>query len=587
MALTPLTDPLGVQRAAHLLRRACFGATRQQIDQFAAMTPQQAIAVLFDPTLPDPVLPIDPNTGVTWITLDPSTDVEDFNYEDRLMRWHIGQMMSAGIPENQSLAYAFRERLVFFMHTHFTTKRTVVSNSRSLYYQMALFRFYAFDKDDIITPSGDPMVPDTVVELNFKELTKKLSVENAMLVFLDGRYNVKGSPNENYARELLELYAIGRGLEGAIPDPQYEGDYINYTEQDVQEGAKVFSGFVNDNTFANIDEDTGIPRGVIRGEGLIAGSHDNTTKTFSERLGNATVTPDPALLNGGEPTEESILDEISQLIEIVYSQQETALYTCRKLYRSFVYHEIDESVQSGIIQDLADVFSANNFKIQPVLEALFTSQEFYEGVPGYPDDSFGGIIKSPLDLVIGFNRSFGIAVPDPTVDLDGFYDVTNDLLNAIGSQGMDYYEPFEVAGYPAYHQYPIYHRNWITTNYLTRRYNYIRNKIGNGINPDPDLIDIFQFAKDNFSSVGANARNLVVALSRYFFPVSGTIAFDNVDSELTNERLNYFLNALYDDGDPDPDAAWTTRWNNNSPDAGGQLLNLFNAMLQTPEYQLM
>ncbi|MEQ8337461.1 MAG: hypothetical protein RIA62_08950, partial [Cyclobacteriaceae bacterium] len=72
-------------------------------------------------------------------------------------------------------------------------------------------------------------------------------------------------------------------------------------------------------------------------------------------------------------------------------------------------------------------------------------------------------------------------------------------------------------------------------------------------------------------------------------PVSGVIAFDDPNSEITNERLNYFLQALYDEGDPDPDAAWVVRWNGGSPnpDAGGQLLNLFNAMLQSPEYQLM
>ncbi len=585
MALTTFTEPLGVQRAAHLLRRTSCGATRQQIDQFATLTPQQAVAQLFDPALPAPQEPLDPNTGLPFINLPSSTDVEDYNYEPIILRWHIGQMMSAGIPDGQSLAYAFRERLVLFMHTHFTTKKSVVNNHRSLYHQLALFRFFAFDKEDIVV---DPLAPETNIVLNFPNLTKKISVDNAMLVFLDGRYNVKGNPNENYARELLELYAIGKGLEGSIPQPEFEGDYIYFTETDVQEGAKVFSGFVNDNSFGNIDPDTGLPRGVIRGT-TTATAHDNSVKTFSERLGSATVTPDPTLLLGDEPTEESSLDEISQLIDILYGQQETLLYTCRKLYRFFVYHEVTPAIQSTIIQDMADVFTANNFKIQPVLEALFTSREFYEGMPGYVDDSFGGLIKSPLDLVVGFQRSMGQTVPDPLIDLEGFYNTTGSMLGSIDSQGMDYYEPFEVAGYAAYHQYPIFNRNWITTNYLTRRYDFIRGLISSGINPEPDQVDILQFVVENFSAVGGDARSLVVELTKYFLPVSGIIAFDDPDSEITTERLNYFLEALYDDGDPDPDAAWTIRWNGGSPfpDAGGQLLNLFNAMLQSPEYQLM
>ncbi|XOV91951.1 MAG: DUF1800 family protein [Bacteroidota bacterium] len=586
MALTTFTDPLGVQRAAHLLRRACFGATKQQIDQFAAMTPQQAVAQLFDPNLPDPQEPLDPNTGLPWINLDSATDVEDYNYETLILRWHLAQMMSSGVPDNQSLAYAFREHLVFFMHTHFTTKRSVVSNHRALYHQMALFRFFAFDKNDIIV---DPLDSSLDIALNFRELTKKISVDNAMLVFLDGRYNVKGNPNENYARELLELFAIGKGLEGSVPEPQYQGDYTYFTELDVQQGAKVFSGYVNDNSFSNIDPDTNLPRGVVRGSAGVASAHDNSVKTFSERLGNASVTPDPTLLLGSEPTEESLLDEISQLIDIIYSQEETLLYTCRKLYRFFIYHEVNPTIQAGVIQDMADIFSANNFKIQPVLEALFTSREFYEGAGGYLDDSFGSIIKSPLDLVIGFSRSFEKTIPDQAVDLVGFYDAAGRILGEVGDQGMDYYEPYEVAGYAAYHQYPIFNRNWITTNYLTRRYDFVRGLINSGMDPEPHQVNILQFVVDNFSSVGGDAKSLVIEIAKYFLPVSGIIAFDDPNSELTNERLNYFLQALYDDGDPDPDAAWVVRWNGGSPtpDAGGQLLNLFNAMLQSPEYQLM
>lgn len=589
MPLNVLTSTLGKKRAAHLLRRTCFGGSIAEIDAFASLTPTQAVAQLFSTSLPDPVLPIDPLTGTEWITTG-NAQSENFELNRYFLAWNLGQMLANGVDDSIKLPYIFRERLVFFFHTHFTTKQSVVNSSRALYYQQALFRLFAIDGQDITIPADDPMDPDIVVPRNLKQLTKKLSVDNAMLVFLDGRFNVKGSPNENYARELMELYSIGRGLEGNVPEPEFDGDYFNYTEEDVQAGARVLSGFVVDDTFSNIDEETGLPRGVVRG-GTIASSHEEGTKTFSTRMGNGVVTPDPDLLVGGNPTEESVIDEISQYVDLIYNQAETARSICRELYRFFVYHQVDQALQDDIIQDMADIFTANEFKIQPVLEALLTSEHFYEAGAGTDDNNFGSLIKAPIDLVLGFIRNFEIAVPDYETELNDYYDLTTSLLGAMDVQGMNYYEPFEVAGYPAYHQFPIFNRSWITTNYLTNRYNFIRGSVVSQ-NPEMGQVDILQFVQDNFSGVAADARNLIIAISEYLLPTSDNLTFDTPDvGELTVERLNYFLTAfLYSPQfDADPEAAWTNRWTNgiDIDTVRNQLTNLFNAMLQSPEYQLM
>ncbi|WP_462247455.1 DUF1800 domain-containing protein [Ekhidna sp.] len=589
MPLNELTSTLGRKRAAHLLRRTCFGGSVSEIDSFATLTPAQAVAQLFNNDLPDPTLPVDPLSGTEWITSG-NAQSEGFELERYFLAWHLGQMLGNGIDDTVKLPYIFRERLVFFLHTHFTTKRSVVGNSRGLYYQQALFRMFALDGEDITIPAEDPEDPDEIVPRNLKQLTKKLSVDNAMLVFLDGRFNVKGSPNENYARELMELYSIGRGLEGNVPDAEFDGDYFNYTEEDVQVGAQVLSGFTVDPTFSNIDTDTGIPRGVVRG-GNIASSHEEGSKTFSTRLNNQVVTPDPELLLGGNPTEESVLDEISQYVDIIYDQAETARSICRELYRFFVYHQIDLTLQEDIIQDMADIFTTNEFKIQPVLEALLTSEHFFEAEAGEDDNNFGSIIKSPLDLVLGFMRNFDLTLPDYETELADYYEYTGALLGTINIQGMDYYEPFEVAGYPAYHQFPIFNRSWITTNYLANRYNFIRGSI---VSQDPEMgqVDILAFVQANFSGVAANARDLVIAVAEYFLPTSENLSFDTPDvGELTVERLNYFLTAFLFSPqiDPDPEAAWTNRWTNgiDMDTVRNQLINLFNAMLQSPEYQLM
>ena len=594
MPLTELTGPLGRKRAAHLLRRTCFGGSIPEIEAFALLTPAEAIQQLFDTELPDPTLPIDPLTGVEWITTG-NSESEEFELRNYFRAWHLGQMVGVGVESTKKLPFIFRERIVFFLHTHFTTKQSVVGNSRSLYYQQALFRLFAFDSEDITLPPEDPEDPDsmeTIVPRNFKQLTKKISVDNAMLVFLDGRFNVKGSPNENYARELLELYAVGRGLEGNVPEAEFVGDYFYYSEEDVQAGAEVLSGFTTETTFATIDEETGLPRGVARG-GTTASSHAEGPKTFSSRLGSAVVTPDPMLEAFGNPTEESALDEISQFVDLIYGQSETALHICREIYRFFVYHQIDQALQDDIIQDMADTFAANDFKLQSVLETLLTSTHFYEAEAGSDDNNFGSIIKSPLDMVLGYSRNFQVEFPDYETDLDNYYNFTIGTLQEISRQGMDYYEPFEVAGYAAYHQFPIFNRSWITTNYLTNRYNFIRGSISSDAEMEMGQVDILAFVKANFSdAIASNARDLIIAISEFFLPTSENLTFDTPDvGELTVERLNYFLSAFLSAPqiDPDPEAAWTFRWQNGVDDevVANQLTSLFNSMLQSPEYQLM
>ncbi len=591
MPLTQLTGALGRKRAAHLLRRTCFGGSISEIDTFAALTPAQAVQQLFDNTIPDPILPVDPLTGQEWVTGQTPATSENGDLERYFLSWNIGQMLGNGVNDAQKLSYIFRERLVFFMHSHFTTKRSTVGNARALYFQQALFRLYAFDQDDLTVDAIAPEIGTVTSPRNFKQLTKKICVDNAMLVFLDGRFNVEGNPNENYARELLELYSIGRGLEGSVPEAEFVGDYFTFTEEDVQAGARVLSGFNFDDTFSEIDPETLLPRGVLRG-GQLASAHEEGTKSFSQRLGSSSVVPDTTLQVGGNSTIESVLDEISQLVDLIFDQQETAIHICRELYRFFVYHQIDDTLQNDIIQDMANTFIANDFKIQAVIEALLTSQHFYEAEAGETDNNFGSIIKSPLDLAIGYLRNFEVAIPDYATELDTFHEFAGGVLGSIGNQGMDYYEPFEVAGYSAYHQFPIFNRSWINPNYLTNRYNFIQESISNTAMIEMGQVNILQFVQNNFPTVAGNARDLIIAISEYFLPSAENLSFDTPDvGELTVERLNYFISAFLSNPeiDADPEGSWTFRWQNGVDDevVANQLSGLFNAMLQTPEYQLM
>ncbi|HEY3403463.1 MAG TPA: DUF1800 family protein [Ohtaekwangia sp.] len=594
MPLTDYTGALGVKRAAHLLRRATFGATKQKIDQFAAYTPDQAITELFRQTLDMPLPPIDPKTGQEWMTTGP-TDANSKTYDLQMFfkSWFMGQMMSPGISSssNLNLAWSAREKVVFFLHTHFTTIREKVDDSRALYFQNQLFRLFALDA---LNPDPD---------INFKMLTVKICVDSAMLKVLDGTSNVAGNPNENYARELLELYSIGRGLEGVVPPPT-NGDYHVFTEQDVKMAARVLSGWTTDDDYLTMDELTLLPRGTVRGGITNASSHDNDTdppKQFSSRFNNTIIEGDPTLMNGTSATEESALDEIQQLIDMIYTQSETPLAAakniCWKIYRFYVWgpHSSDESIpiDSDIITDMANLFSSNGYKLQPVIEALLKSTHFYESAAGVTDDNFGGIIKSPLDLVIGSLRLFDIQPPDMATDPQAFYDFYYVLRDQIMyEQGMSFYDPYDVAGYEAYHQYPIYHRFWITPSNLTIRYDFIRYLITESLTDKYQglpKVNVYQFVSTNFAAVAASAPDLVVELSKYFFPVTDNLDYNDANDSaaappgLTAPRLNYFKQKLLGGFD---DAYWETRWNEGAGDLRTQLEFLFNAMLQSPEFQL-
>jgi uncharacterized protein (DUF1800 family) len=581
MPLPSLAGTLGPKRAAHLLHRASFGPTKDQIDSFAGMNAAQAVAQLFKQPLSTPLAPIDPLTGKEW-AVSGTTDANsgDSDLQEFFKGWFIAQMLSQGVPAGDALAYSVREKIVFFLHTVFTTIQSKVDNSRSLYFQNQLFRLYAFDKT-----AG--------IKFTFKELSKKICVDNAMLRVLDGNLNVKGSPNENYAREFHELYTIGRGLEGSLPIVSDPGDYFLYRELDVQAAAKVLSGWDVDTTYSNIDPDTLLPRGKVKGSKTNASSHDNSAKQFSDRFNNSIIQPNPALLTGGNATEESALDEISQLVEQIYAKPETGMNICRRIYRHFVYHDITPALDAGIIASMAATFQSSNYKLQAVLEDLFQSQHFFDAAAGVDDDNFGAIIKSPLDLMIGTLRFFEKSVPDPQSSASQLYTKTGTMISDLTSMGIHFYDPFDVAGYDAYHQYPIYHRSWISTNYLTSRYDFIRMLVSQ--NPmAADKVDVVNFVRTKISNATAsNAKSLIIELAKYLLPVNDSLTYDTAlddASGLTAERMNYFLTAFLKSPqiDTDPEGSWTFRWNNPvDPEVTTrQLESLFNAMMQSPEYQL-
>jgi uncharacterized protein (DUF1800 family) len=548
LSLDPFSGALGEKKAAHLLRRATFGPTPEDIKQFALMTVSQAMSSLFTvQPLPDP--PVDPDTGTTW--LNPKNTNGDKNdlLIDYFIAWHLDQMRISGNN--------IRERIVYFLHTHLPTRRSIVESSESMYYQNAFFRYYAFD--------------------SYKDLFKKICIDNAMLVYIDGRLNINQSPNENFAREMFELYSIGKGLQVG------DGDYTNYNEQDIKEAARVLSGYTNDTGFINKDTDTNIPIGVILPDNtsLDATLHDPGKKTFSAAFQDKTI--EPSALNGGYATKIAAKAELDEMIEMIFSQDETARFLCRKLYRFFVYYDITTDVETQIIIPLAQTFKTSGYNLKTVISALLSSQHFYDfDNTETADNNIGAIIKSPVEIIMGSLRFFNVTFP--ATNTTGFY--TDGYINGVTKllldQGLDFYEPYDVAGYDAYFQVPSYNRNWITPLNLANRYIFSQKLIENlnqGQSGSVIQADLIGFV-DNTQHIAdaSSATQVVQAFVDYMLAV-----------EVNTDRFNYFLNTIFLESLGAYN--WTTEW--NAYKAGGsnvtvklRLETLVSKLIQTPEFQL-
>jgi uncharacterized protein (DUF1800 family) len=578
MPLPQLAGTLGLKNAAHLLRRATFGPTKAQIDNFAGRTVADAINTLFNNNIAQvlPNEPLDPN-GNPFINTPPNPTIMDGELQEAFKGWWIGKMLAEGLSPNQPTAL---HKIIFFFHTHFTTIQEKVSNARFLYFQYALFREFAFDQG-----KTNPL-------RTFKELAKKICIDNAMLVVLDGFLNVRGSVNENFAREYYELYTIGKGLNNVYPPTNDRNDYFFFTEDDVRASARVLSGFTVDETFQTLDNVGPSRTNLPRGKANIS-QHDNDPKQFSPRFNNEVITPTTP---PDAPTEASMLQELDILVDKIFAKSETHKNICRRIYRYFVYYNITEEIDNTIINEMVNTFVASGYRIEPVIRELLGSVHFYEAGAGVVDDKMGGIIKSPLELIIGTIRFFEFQLPDYQTQTEQFYKLTGGILGFMREQGLNFLNPFDIAGYEAYFQPPLFNRYWISTNSLTRRYQFMSRLTDPAVLMDlfgMDMVtanrkylDFFK-AKYPQNATVVTFDFLIKELSKYLFPLPTEV------TEITTDRYGFFHTQFEKGvadsfGSPNPLASWNFNWNNlPEPDTLNNAITfIVNTMLQSPEYQL-
>lgn len=545
-ALDPYNQVLGFRKAKHLLRRATFNYSKTTIEELALMTAPQAVSFLLnDPPLktllPGDGWTEDPDTRLTHIQLSRR------NSSTQAWWWH-----------NMIGVTTLKYKLAYFLHTTFTVSLDSKGFGRGplfFYDHLRFLNYFAYG--------------------NLKTAATKVTLNNAMLAYLDLDGSTAGNPNENYAREFLELFTIMKGKQIG------EGDYTNYTEDDVKAASRVLTGFRKNKWVSQqpditiFDPDTNLAIGYI--DPTI---HDTSDKTFSAAFNNTVI-------NGGT-TEAEILQEFDDFIAMVFGQEETAKAYVRKLYRYFVKGTWTDEVETDVIAPLADELYANNYEIVPTVTKLLSSQHFYdEDDSDNTDEVIGSIVKSPIQLHSEIFSVFDMQYPDPNSSdpaiVELFYTkfYQQRFEPPTRKSGMQMFGPPSVAGYDPYHQAPLYDKGWILATTITQRYRLIDQFISGLTLIDGTALSkiyVEEFVDNNIIDP-ENATNLVSEIADLLY-------CESIDSD----RVEYFVSILLEEGYSPDD--WELAWSDyvatgNKTEIVPRLESLIKAMVKTPEFQLM
>jgi uncharacterized protein (DUF1800 family) len=551
MSLATYTGPFGRPQLQHLLRRTLFGVSPADLAHFAGMTLQQVVNELltFSTTTPPPLKTywvnsggnpnpngVDPNVpfGTTWVDTP-----RDWNWavnvtpyrNESYMRWWVGNM----VTQERNL----REKMTLYWSNHLVTQVYAVGAPDASY------RWNQYLRDNCLG--------------NFRQMMFDITLDPAMLIYLNGFLNQVGAADENYARELMELFTLGEGS--------------GYTEEDVQKAAKVLTGFTTRYFVNNVPSNTYVI--------FIPADHDTTNKQFSAFFNN-TVVQGQTGPNGGTT-------EINALLDMIFQKQEVSLHVCRRLYRFFVHSEITPQVESQVIAPLAQIFrnhAGSPDQMRHVMYALLTSARFFS------EEVRSCMVKSPVDLVIGHARTFMLPMPDSSLP-EARYNLWAQLHDVLENCGQPPAVPPDVAGWPAYYMQPAYDTVWVDTATYVHRRNFVRNLLINGLSTPNNLYDP---ASRNLQF----QVNLVQLVQQFSNPSDPNVvvseACDLLFAVPVSQAVKDHLKNDFLLQGQTMDAYWTSIWNayvNNPeiPDPVAQsvpvrLRNMFLDMMEAAEFQL-
>lgn len=451
MPLQPYTGPFGREELKHLLRRTLFGATRSDLAHFEGQSMDQVVNALLTvvndttppikaytggpPNAPDPNA-LDPQVpfGSTWVDTvrygdqEQLTDLTTARIQS-YMFWRTGLM----IHQDRTI----REKMVLFWYNQMPAQVFSIFNPRLSYEYDQLLR------NDCLG--------------NHRTLMYDVTISGSMLLFLNGYLNTAAAPDENYARELLELFTLGEGS--------------GYTEQDVQAAARVLTGWtVREQDLA---EEIVLPYVIFR-----PSQHTTADKQFSAFFNNTVIL--------GQSGPSAGTTELNALLDMIYAKEEVSRFICREIYRFFIHGEIDATTETEVIEPLAEVFRQHQNapdQLKQVMYALFTSDHFYSA------QVRACMVMSPADLVIGAIRKLELPAPTPA-QFQAQYLYWRDAYWLTAYAGQELVNPPNVAGWPAYHQFPTYDNVWLDTATYPARNNSMLGVIYTGFATGNNLFHV-------------------------------------------------------------------------------------------------
>lgn len=354
----PGPDGWTKKHIAHLYRTLGYGASPAQLEEALALSPATLVNNLLDTGAQS-------EQPVPYYWVDYAR--EDYDGDDALEREHYLQLRRDWIQ--RGFSHPIQHRMVMFWHSHFATEERVYFCNKYAW------RYYKLLHEEVFG--------------NFRRFVERMGLTEAMLIYLDGNQNLVGRPNENYARELMELFTMGENN--------------GYTQQDIVEVARALTGYR-------------VRRYLCEDAQFFSSRFDDSVKTIFGQSGNFNY------------------NDVHELI-FTLKRNEVAFFICSKIYQHFVYKDIDESV----VQQLADLFIQEGWELLPVFKKLFASEHFFERV------FHGSKIKSPLDLLIQQITSCQLdseAHLEP--DTIAYLDFISDRM------GQEIFNPPNVAGWPGH-----------------------------------------------------------------------------------------------------------------------------------------
>ncbi|MBO0933809.1 DUF1800 domain-containing protein [Fibrella aquatilis] len=433
--LDPYTPTLTARTAAHLLRRATFGPTPPEIAAFTGRTAAQAVQTLLANVNLSPPQPVDLDDAQATVgqpflqnATTPAGDyiayvgLRNSDFGNYIKYWWLNLMIQPG-PVN------LLDKLTLFWQNHFVTTREITNDYRFVWSYLTLLRTNALG--------------------NFRDLVTKMTKEPAMLRYLNGDMNEVGTgkANENYARELQELFTVGT-VDAA--------GNANYTEDDVRNAARVLTGW----KYTNYTKEASTNFATT----FTSTKHDSTAKTFSGKYNNTVIAGRTGATAGDL--------ELTDLVTMLLNHPQTARFICRKLYRWYVNDTVTADIETNVIVPLAQFFVAGNYQIQPIVQKLLTSQIFYD------EANIGAMIKSPTEFVVGTVRFFQLPIAPLTAPYAPFRKTMEYLYGKIRDLQLDLLDQPTVFGYDPYYQ-TGYSKLWSNTNTMAVRSD-ISDRLTNG-----------------------------------------------------------------------------------------------------------